>query len=176
MTFSLVACDLEAGQWGVGVASKFLAVGSLVPWAIPGVGAVATQAYANPTYGPRGLELLAEGSSADGEAYTGEACGIVVRLEDGKTVYFAGDTCAFGDMQLIKRIHEPDLAVLPIGDHFTMGPREAALALELIGTKRCVPCHWGTFPLLRGTPAELAEHAPPGVTVHAVEPGAPLEL
>ena len=64
-TFSLVACDLDAGQWGIGVASKFLAVGSLVPWAAPGVGALATQAYANPGYGPDGLELLREGRSAD---------------------------------------------------------------------------------------------------------------
>jgi uncharacterized Ntn-hydrolase superfamily protein len=64
-TYSIVACDLEAGQWGVAVQSKFLAVGSVVPWAEPGVGAVATQAYANPRYGPDGLALLREGLSAD---------------------------------------------------------------------------------------------------------------
>ncbi len=64
-TYSLVACDLEAGQWGVAVQSKFLAVGSVVPWAEPGVGAVATQAYANPRYGPDGLALLRQGLSAD---------------------------------------------------------------------------------------------------------------
>jgi uncharacterized Ntn-hydrolase superfamily protein len=63
-TYSIVACDLEAGQWGVATQSKFLAVGSVVPWAVPGVGAVATQAYANPRYGPQGLELLAQGLSA----------------------------------------------------------------------------------------------------------------
>jgi uncharacterized Ntn-hydrolase superfamily protein len=63
-TYSIVACDLEAGQWGVATQSKFLAVGSVVPWAAPGVGAVATQAYANPRYGPQGLQLLAEGLSA----------------------------------------------------------------------------------------------------------------
>src|SRR6266550_5555761 len=63
-TYSIAACDLEAGQWGVATQSKFLAVGSVVPWAVPGVGAVATQAYANPRYGPQGLELLAEGLSA----------------------------------------------------------------------------------------------------------------
>ena len=67
-----------------------------------------------------------------------------------------GDTCVFGDMQLIGRIYEPDVAVLPIGDHYTMGPREAAVALELLGTKRCVPCHWGTFPVLTGTPQTAA--------------------
>jgi uncharacterized Ntn-hydrolase superfamily protein len=64
-TYSIAACDLEAGQWGVATQSKFLAVGSVVPWAVPGVGAVATQAYANPRYGPQGLQLLAEGLSAE---------------------------------------------------------------------------------------------------------------
>ena len=63
-TYSIAACDLEAGQWGVATQSKFLAVGSIVPWAAPGVGAVATQALANPRYGPDGLALLAEGRSA----------------------------------------------------------------------------------------------------------------
>src|SRR3954447_24880099 len=64
-TYSIVACDLDAGQWGVATQSKFLAVGSVVPWAAPHVGAVATQSYANPRYGPDGLRLLAEGLSAD---------------------------------------------------------------------------------------------------------------
>lgn len=63
-TYSIAACDLEAGQWGVAVQSKFLAVGSVVPWAEPEVGAIATQAYANPSYGPNGLALLREGLSA----------------------------------------------------------------------------------------------------------------
>src|SRR5258705_13057673 len=63
-TYSIVACDLQAGQWGVATQSKFLAVGSVVPWAVPGVGAIATQAYANPRYGPQGLQLLAQGLSA----------------------------------------------------------------------------------------------------------------
>ena len=63
-TFSIVGCDLEAKQWGVAVQSKFLAVGSVVPWAEPEVGAIATQAYANPSYGPRGLSLLREGLTA----------------------------------------------------------------------------------------------------------------
>ena len=61
--------------------------------------------------------------------------------------------------------------MLPIGDHFTMGPREAAVALELLGAKRCVPCHWGTFPLLTGTPDALREHAPASVEIVDVEPG-----
>ena len=107
--------------------------------------------------------------------YLGEPAGLVFELEDGTTVYFAGDTNVFGDMQLIARIYSPDVAVLPIGDHFTMGPREAAVALELLGVSRCVPCHYGTFPILHGTPEQLREHAS-NVEVHAVEPGGTIEL
>jgi L-ascorbate metabolism protein UlaG (beta-lactamase superfamily) len=89
--------------------------------------------------------------------YAGESCGFVVEVENGTKLYFAGDTCVFGDMQLIGRIYEPDVAIIPVGDHFTMGPREAAVALELLGVSRCFPCHWGTFPLLTGTPDALRE-------------------
>jgi L-ascorbate metabolism protein UlaG (beta-lactamase superfamily) len=113
-------------------------------------------------------------SSEEGE-YLGEACGIVITLENGTAIYFAGDTCVFGDMQLIGRIYSPDVAVLPIGDHFTMGPKEAAVALELLGTRRCVPCHYGTFPLLHGTPDQLRELAP-SVEVIAPEPGETVTL
>jgi len=114
-------------------------------------------------------------SSGPAGEYLGEPTGLVFRLEDGKTVYFAGDTNVFGDMELIRRIYEPEIAVLPIGDHYTMGPREAAVALELLGVRRCVPCHWGTFPLLRGRPQELQELAP-DVVVHLIEPGDTVEL
>jgi len=109
------------------------------------------------------------GSTPDG-SYGGEPAGIVITLEDGTAVYFAGDTCVFGDMQLIGRIYGPDVAVLPIGGHFTMDPREAGVALELLGTKRCIPCHYGTFPLLKGTPEELKQHAP-DVEILTLEPG-----
>jgi L-ascorbate metabolism protein UlaG (beta-lactamase superfamily) len=115
-------------------------------------------------------------SSADDGTYLGESCGLVFELEDGLKLYFAGDTNVFGDMALIARIYEPDVAVLPIGDHFTMGPREAAVALELLGVKRCVPSHYGTFPLLTGTPEKLRELAPPGVEILAPEPGGAVEL
>jgi L-ascorbate metabolism protein UlaG (beta-lactamase superfamily) len=107
--------------------------------------------------------------SDDGE-YLGEAAGLVVEIENGTKIYFAGDTCVFSDMQLIGRIYSPDVAVLPIGGHFTMDPREAGVALELLGTKRCIPCHYGTFPVLTGTPDELRQQAA-GVDVIAVEPG-----
>jgi L-ascorbate metabolism protein UlaG (beta-lactamase superfamily) len=109
-------------------------------------------------------------STPDG-TYAGESCGVVLELEDGFKIYFAGDTNVFGDMSLIGRIYAPDVAVIPIGDHYTMGPREAAVALELLGVARCVPCHYGTFPLLSGTPDELRALAPPGVEVLAPEPG-----
>ena len=91
-------------------------------------------------------------------------------------MYFAGDTNVFGDMALIARIYRPDVAVLPIGDHFTMGPDEAAVALELLGVKRCVPSHYGTFPLLTGTPEALRALAPAGVEILSVEPGGTVEL
>jgi L-ascorbate metabolism protein UlaG (beta-lactamase superfamily) len=115
------------------------------------------------------------GAAPDG-SYVGEPSGIVVTTSDGKTVYFAGDTCVFGDMQLIGRIYEPDVAVLPIGDHFTMGPKEAAVAVELLNVKRVVPCHWGTFGLLTGTPDELKKLAPEGITIEDLEPGGSVTL
>jgi L-ascorbate metabolism protein UlaG (beta-lactamase superfamily) len=113
-------------------------------------------------------------STPDG-GYGGEACGIVLGLEDGTKIYFAGDTCVFGDMQLIGRIYKPDIAVLPIGGYFTMDPTEAAVALELLGAKRCVPCHFGTFPPLVGTPQQLKQLAP-DVDVAEIEPGDSVEL
>jgi L-ascorbate metabolism protein UlaG (beta-lactamase superfamily) len=107
--------------------------------------------------------------------YLGEPAGFVVEFENGLKVYCAGDTDVFGDMELIKRLYAPDVAILPIGDHFTMGPRAAAVALELLGTPRCIPIHWGTFPLLTGTPDELKQHAP-SVELLVPEPGETITL
>jgi len=115
-------------------------------------------------------------SSGQNLEYLGEPAGIVLELENGFSIYFAGDTNVFMSMQLIGRIYEPDVAVLPIGDHFTMGPREAAVALELLGAKRCVPCHYGTFPILSGTPDELRALAPAGVEILAIDPGETVAL
>jgi L-ascorbate metabolism protein UlaG (beta-lactamase superfamily) len=112
-------------------------------------------------------------SAAPDGTYAGEPTGVVLRFDD-RSLYFAGDTCVFGDMQLIARLYKPQVAVLPIGDHFTMGPEEAALALELLGNPRCVPCHWGTFPLLTGTPERLAELT--SATVERLQPGDSVEL
>jgi L-ascorbate metabolism protein UlaG (beta-lactamase superfamily) len=114
-------------------------------------------------------------SSAGDLTYLGEPAGLVFTLEDGYTIYFAGDTNVFGDMQLIGRLYEPDLAVLPIGDHYTMGPREAALAIELLGVKRIVPCHYGTFPLLAGNPDQLRERGVDAEII-AVAPGESVSL
>ena len=89
--------------------------------------------------------------------YGGEACGYVLELPDGRRLYHSGDTNVFGDMQLIRELYQPELAFLPIGDHFTMGPREAALACRLLRPQKVVPMHFGTFPLLVGRPAQLQE-------------------
>jgi L-ascorbate metabolism protein UlaG (beta-lactamase superfamily) len=124
------------------------------------------------THGNHSSSVFANGAFQ----YTGESCGFVVEVEDGLKLYVAGDTNVFGDMSLISRLYAPDVAILPIGDHFTMGPHEAAVALELLGVKRCVPCHYATFPLLTGTPDKLRELAPAGVEIFAPEPGETLTL
>ncbi len=104
--------------------------------------------------------------------YLGEPAGFVVRFEDGLTIYFAGDTAIFGDMRLIRDLHAPQIAFLPIGDRFTMGPQAAARACELLGVRQVVPMHYGTFPFLTGTVERFRELAEPlGVEVLALEPG-----
>jgi len=107
----------------------------------------------------------------DRMVYMGEPAGYVLRLEDGRTVYFAGDTCLFGDMSLIGEMYRPEVAFLPIGDRFTMDPAAAARACALLGVKQVVPMHWGTFPLLTGTPDALRAAVPAGVTVLELRPG-----
>jgi L-ascorbate metabolism protein UlaG (beta-lactamase superfamily) len=89
--------------------------------------------------------------------YLGEPAGFVIKFEDGLTVYYSGDTALFGDMKVIGEFYRPEIAFLPIGDHFTMGPEAAARAGDLLGVRQVVPIHWGTFPLLTGTPAKLRE-------------------
>jgi L-ascorbate metabolism protein UlaG (beta-lactamase superfamily) len=95
--------------------------------------------------------------NADGGVplHLGEPVGFVLELENGRRVYFAGDTDVFGDMALIRELHRPDVAFLPIGGHFTMGPQGAARAAALLGVRAVVPIHYGTFPILAGTPDEL---------------------
>jgi L-ascorbate metabolism protein UlaG (beta-lactamase superfamily) len=114
-------------------------------------------------------------SIQDGEAivYGGEPAGYIVRLPGGLIVYHAGDTCVFGDMKIIGELYQPHIACLPIGDNFTMGPREAALAVKLLGVKHVIPIHYGTFPMLTGTPEAFraATKDISGLEIHELKPG-----
>src|SRR5438132_5318695 len=96
-------------------------------------------------------------SSVDDSVYVGEPCGFVLEFENGRKLYHSGDTCAFSDMQIIAEVYKPDVALLPIGDFYTMGPREAAVAVRMLGVKHVIPMHYGTFPVLVGTPAQLQD-------------------
>ncbi|MEP7361221.1 MAG: metal-dependent hydrolase [Chloroflexota bacterium] len=110
-------------------------------------------------------------AAGEGPLYLGEPVGFVLALEDGKRVYFAGDTDVFGDMALIRELHRPDVAFLPIGGHYTMGPAGAARAAQLLGITTVVPIHYGTFPILAGTPDELrAELSRLGANVNVIAP------
>jgi L-ascorbate metabolism protein UlaG (beta-lactamase superfamily) len=110
--------------------------------------------------------------------YFGEAAGFVVELENGRSVYHAGDTAVFGDLRIIGESHHPDVAFLPIGGHYTMGPAGAARAIELLGVSTVVPIHYGTFPVLTGTPGQLRDELERrelgDVRVIAPEPGQPV--
>jgi L-ascorbate metabolism protein UlaG (beta-lactamase superfamily) len=120
------------------------------------------------------VQAFHSSSVEDGDraVYAGVATGYVIRFEDGLTIYFAGDTALFGDMRLIGELYRPAIGFLPIGDLYTMGPGQAAKACELLGIKQVVPMHYGTFPALTGTPAELrALVEPKGVQVLELRPG-----
>jgi L-ascorbate metabolism protein UlaG (beta-lactamase superfamily) len=110
---------------------------------------------------------------ADGATvYAGLATGYVITFEDGLVAYYAGDTSVFGDMKLIGDMYRPSLAFLPVGDLYTMGPEQAAVACDLLGVRQVVPMHWGTFPALTGTPARLRELvAGKSVEVMEIKPG-----
>jgi L-ascorbate metabolism protein UlaG (beta-lactamase superfamily) len=84
--------------------------------------------------------------------YAGTPAGLVIALRDGPTIYHTGDTDLFSDMALVSRFHKIDIMLVCIGDHFTMGPARAAEAVKLVGPRSVVPMHYGTFPLLTGTP------------------------
>jgi L-ascorbate metabolism protein UlaG (beta-lactamase superfamily) len=104
--------------------------------------------------------------------YGGEPCGYVIHFENGVKIYHAGDTNVFGDMHIIHELYKPDIAMLPIGDHFTMSPREASYACKLLRPKAVIPMHFGTFPLLRGRPDELRQMAEGmGVEIVELKPG-----
>ena len=103
--------------------------------------------------------------------YGGEACGMVIEFENGFTVYFAGDTDVFGDMALIADLDKFDVAFLPIGGFYTMGPERAAKAAELLRVKTVVPMHFATFPMLAGRPDQLQELVGNKVKVLDIKPG-----
>jgi L-ascorbate metabolism protein UlaG (beta-lactamase superfamily) len=104
--------------------------------------------------------------------YGGESTGFVITIDNGPVLYHAGDTALFSDMQLIRDLYHPELAMLPIGDHYTMGPKAAALAAKYLGADTILPIHYGTFPVLTGTPEALAEFLDgSGVEVKAISPG-----
>ncbi|GAC1622200.1 MAG: metal-dependent hydrolase [Candidatus Acidiferrum sp.] len=105
--------------------------------------------------------------------YGGEPGGYVIQLPGGLKVYHAGDTAVFGDMKLIAELYKPDVACLPIGDVYTMGPREAAYAIRLLGVNHVIPMHYATFPALTGTPEQLRHEAQgiAGLEIHALKPG-----
>ncbi len=112
-------------------------------------------------------------SDGDEIIYGGEACGYIIRLPGGLTLYHAGDTAVFGDMKSIGELYSPDVAMLPIGDYYTMGPREAAHAIRLLGVRHVIPMHFGTFPVLTGRPDRLRELTQDisGLEIHTLKPG-----
>lgn len=173
------ACDLLLVTHGHGdhmgealsIASRFRAawpcIHEMSLWLarqLPGGGDQVTGMNKGGTLEAAGLRVTmvhADHSAGDWNAdagvplYLGEPVGFVVELENGRRVYFAGDTDVFGDMALIRELHKPDVAFLPIGGHYTMGPRGAARATALLGVEAVIPIHYGTFPILVGTPDEL---------------------
>ena len=119
-------------------------------------------------------------TTEEGEViYLGEPAGYVLEFSNGDTVYIAGDTCLFGDMEWIGELYDPNVAILPIGDHFTMDPEQAAIAADLVDVETVIPCHFGTFGLLTGTPEDLEDELDEldsDIEVLALEPGETAEL
>jgi L-ascorbate metabolism protein UlaG (beta-lactamase superfamily) len=114
----------------------------------------------------------ADHSSSYGGIYMGTASGLVLSI-GGTEIYHAGDTALFSDMKLIGEQHKPDIAILPVGDRFTMGPAQAKLAAEWIGAKSVIPCHYGTWDVLA---SDISAFAPAGIEVKALKPGETLSV
>jgi L-ascorbate metabolism protein UlaG (beta-lactamase superfamily) len=123
------------------------------------------------------VEAKHSSSLQDGNTflYLGDAAGLVLTIDDGPVLYHAGDTAVFRDMELIRDLYAPEVAMLPIGGHFTMGPKEAALAVRYLEPEVILPLHWGTFPPLTGTPQELAKLVNDPETVALLAPGEELQ-
>jgi L-ascorbate metabolism protein UlaG (beta-lactamase superfamily) len=104
--------------------------------------------------------------------HAGSAAGFVLTIDNGPVIYHAGDTSLFSDMQIIRDLFSPQLGLLPIGDHFTMGPKAAAQAARYLGLTTVIPIHYGTFPQLTGTPTELEAHLQgSGIQIIVAKPG-----
>ena len=143
-----VSCLFELGQWldQKGVQNiRDMGIGGTQD--IGGIRVTMTQAVHSGSYMDNGSIV-----------YLGGAAGYIVRMPGAPVFYFAGDTALFGDMKILRDLYAPAIAFLPIGDHYTMGPDTAAIAAEWLGVRQVVPMHWGTFPLLTGTPDKLKEH------------------
>ena len=157
-----VSCIFELGQWleQKGVQNiRDMGIGGTQE--IDGIRLTMTQAVHSGSYMDNGSIV-----------YLGGAAGYIVRIHGVPTFYFAGDTALFGDMKMLRDLYAPEIAFLPIGDHYTMGPDTAAIAAQWLGVKQVVPMHWGTFPLLRGTPAETKKHLDgTSIEVLELEPG-----
>ena len=127
---------------------------------LPGVGVTMVEAKHSSSVEQNGVPV-----------YLGEAAGLVLTVEGGPVLYHAGDTTVFRDMELIRELYAPEVAMLPIGGHYTMGPKEAALAVKYLQPKTILPIHWGTFPPLTGRPEELAKLVGESATVALISPG-----
>ena len=106
----------------------------------------------------------------DERIYGGEAVGYVIEFDNGVKIYHAGDTNVFGDMAIIRDLYAPQIAMIPIGDHYTMSPREAAYACNLLKPQTVIPMHFGTFPVLTGRPSELSKLVS-GIEICEMKPG-----
>ncbi|GAA4547850.1 metal-dependent hydrolase [Amycolatopsis samaneae] len=155
-----VLCTMELGKWLVrqGVAEDTV-IGFNKGGTVEAHGLTFTMVHAE------------HSSSTPDGAYAGAPVGYVITFEDGFRIYFSGDTDVFGDMALIRELEHPDAAFLPIGDFYTMGPRRAAKAVELLGVKQVVAMHYGTRSVHVGRPEHLAALVPPDVTVIHTTPG-----
>jgi L-ascorbate metabolism protein UlaG (beta-lactamase superfamily) len=144
---STVVCNFEIGQWLESKGVKNV-VGMNKGGKTSAAGCTVAMVHAQHS-----------SSIQDGDRvlYGGEPAGFVVKTPGGRSFYHAGDTNLFSDMQLIRRLYEPELAMLPIGDLFTMDPREAAIACEFLSPEKVLPMHYGTFPPLVGTPEQLRQ-------------------
>lgn len=151
LTDAKIVCMYDMVDWltdkGVG-AERLIGFNKGGTVDVAGVRATMTKAEHSSTYNDGGTLVS-----------LGEAVGYVLRMENGFTIYHTGDTAVTYDMLIVGDLYQPELTILPIGDHFTMDPRQAAYALKLIRSKYAIPGHFGTFPILKGTPDQLREHA-----------------